>query len=146
MYWQAKTSARSPRTISGESGLFCLVYWRFLFFDLLHLLADLAGTFQSRGDTELWQDISLKQEPHKENGQYNQQFRHSIPFQPTAEIVQAQEKPLEGVVHEEGTEAPALVPVVLEEKMDSRRSGFEAPHLGHFIGSLSLGKTICSNS
>lgn len=123
-----------------------MVYWRFLFFDLLHLLADLAGTFQSSGDTELWQDISLKQEPHKENGQYNQYFRHSIPFQPTAEIVQAQEKPLEGVVHEDDTEAQALVPVVLEEKMDSRRSGLGARHLGHFIGSLSLEKTICSNS
>jgi hypothetical protein len=123
-----------------------LAWRRFLFFDLLHLLADLAGTFQSSGDTELRQNIDLKQEPHKENGQYNQYFRHSIPFQPTAEIVQAQEKPLEGVVHEEDTEAPALVPVVLEEKMDSRRSGLRARHLGHFIGSLSLGKTICSNS
>ena len=123
-----------------------MVYWRFLFFDLLRLLADLAGTFQSSGDTEFRQDIRLKQEPHKENGQYDQYFRHSIPLQPTAEIVQAQEKPLEGVTHEEDTEAPALVPVVLEEKMDSRRSGFEAPHLGHFIGSLSLENTICSNS
>jgi hypothetical protein len=123
-----------------------LVWRRFLFFDLLHLLADLAGTFQSSGDAEFWQDISLKQEPHKEHGQYDQYFRHSIPFQPTAEIVQAQEKPLEDVAHEDDTEAPALVPVVLEEKMDSRRSGLGARHLGHLIGSLSLENTICSNS
>jgi hypothetical protein len=123
-----------------------LVWRRFLFFDLLHLLADLAGTFQSSGDTELRQNIDLKQEPHKENAQYNQYLRHSIPLQPTAEIVQAQEKPLEDVAHEDDTEAPALVPVVLEEKMDSRRSGLEVRHLGHFIGPLSLEKTICSNS
>lgn len=123
-----------------------MVCWRFLFFDVLHLLADLAGTFQSSGDTELWQDISLKQEPPKEYGQYNQYFRHSIPFQPTAEIVQAQEKPLEGVAHEDDTEAWAFVLVTVEEKIDSRRSGFEALHLGHFIGLLSLEKTICSNS
>jgi hypothetical protein len=113
---------------------------------VLLLLADLAGTFQSSGDTKFWQDINLKQEPHKENGQYDQYFKHSVPLQPTAEIVQAQEKPLEDVAHEDDSEAPALAPVVLEEKIDSRRSGFEAPHSGHFIGSLSLEKTICSNS
>jgi hypothetical protein len=123
-----------------------LVCWSFLFFYVLYLLAGLAGTFQSSGDTELWQDISLKQEPHKEYSQYNQYLRHSIPLQPTAEIVHAQEKPLEGVLHEDERGAPALVLAMLEEKIDSRRSGFEAPHLGHLTGPLSLEKTICSNS
>jgi hypothetical protein len=53
---------------------------------------------------------------------------------------------LEGIEHEDDTDAPAFVPVVLEEKMDSKRSGLGARHLGHFIGPLSLEKTICSNS
>jgi len=110
------------------------------------LLADLASVFQSSGDAELWQDIRLKQKPYKKNGQYNQYFGHFIPFQPTAEIVYAHEKPLEDVPHEDEADAPAFVPVVLEEKMDSRRSGLEAPHSGHFIGPFSLEKTICSNS
>lgn len=88
---------------------------------VLLLLADLAGTFQSSGDTKFWQDINLKQEPYKENGQYDQYFKHSVPLQPTAEIVQAQEKTLEDVAHEDDTEAPTLAPVVLEEKIDSRR-------------------------
>jgi hypothetical protein len=72
---------------------------RFLFFNVLHLLADLAGSSQSSRDTQLWQDIDLKQEPHEENGQYDQYLSHSVPLQPTAEIVQAQEKPEEDVAH-----------------------------------------------
>jgi hypothetical protein len=67
-------------------------------------------------------------------------------FQPPAEIVQAQEKPPEDVAHRDDTEAPAFVLVALEEKIESRRSGFGAPHSGQFIGPLSLEKTICSNS
>jgi len=110
------------------------------------MLANLAGTSQSSGNPELWQDINLKQEPDKENGQYNPYCGHFISLQPTAEIVQAQEKPLEDVTHEDDTEVPGLVALVLEEKIDRRRSGFGAPHLGHAIGLLSLEKTICSNS
>jgi hypothetical protein len=48
-------------------------------------------------------------------------------------------------VHEDGTEAAAPWGLVFEEKTESRRSGFDAPHLGHSMGSLSLAKTICSN-
>jgi len=72
--------------------------------------------------------------------------RPCIFLQPTAESVHAQEKPLDDGAHEDDTEAPALIPVVLEEKIDSSRSGFGAAHLGHFTSPLSLEKTICSNS
>jgi len=119
---------------------------RFLFFNVLHLLADLAGASQSSGDTKLWQDVNLKQEPHKENGQYDQYIRHSISLQPPAETTYAHENPREDVAHGDDTEAPAVVPDVLEEKIDSRRSGFGAAHLGHLTSPLSLEKTICSNS
>jgi len=57
----------------------------------------------------------------------------------------AHENPLEEVPHEDDIELPGPSGPVFDEKTESRRSGFEAPHLGHFIGSLSLGKTICSN-
>jgi hypothetical protein len=57
----------------------------------------------------------------------------------------AHEKPLEDVPHEDDTEPPAPSGRFFEEKTESRRSGLEAPHLGHVIGALSLEKTICSN-
>ncbi len=110
------------------------------------MLADLASTSESSGDTELWQDIGLKQVPDKKNGQYNQYVKHSFSLQPTAEIVQAHEKPVEDDAHEDEKEAPVFLALVTEENIDRSRSAFGAPHLGHFIGPLSLKKTICSNS
>jgi hypothetical protein len=50
------------------------------------------------------------------------------------------------VAHEDDKEVLTLFELIFEEKTDSRRLGFEAPHLGHFIDSLSLKKTMSSNS
>jgi hypothetical protein len=50
------------------------------------------------------------------------------------------------VEHEERAGALPPFVLVLDEKTDSKRSGFGSPHLTHLGGSLSVEKTICSNS
>lgn len=103
---------------------------------MLCLVADPAGTSESGGDAKLWQDIDLEEDPHNNNGQYNQCFRHYFFLQPTAEMSYAQEKPREDTPHDEDAgEVPVSVAAFLEEKIDSRRSGFDPPHCGHLIGS-----------
>jgi hypothetical protein len=58
----------------------------------------------------------------------------------------AHENPRDGVAHKDDREVPTPFVLIFEEKTDSWRSGFEAPHLGHFIDPLSLEKTMSSNS
>lgn len=113
---------------------------------LIKLLTNLASIPQSGGNTQLWQDIRLEQEPDNENAYDDPYIGHSVSPQPPAEMTYAHENPLDDVAHEEGTEAFISFEVTFEEKVDSRRSGFDAPHLVHLTGSLSVEKTICSNS
>jgi len=118
---------------------------RFLFLNLFNLLTDLASISESRRDAQLWQDIQLEQEPHNENTDDDPYTGHFF-SQPPAAMTYAHENPLEGEAQEEGTEPVVPLALIFEEKTDSKRSGFKAPHLMHFIGSLSVKKTICSNS
>lgn len=97
---------------------------------------------QAKTDTDPARNGGQRQTPDRQRLYL---VRPSLPLQPTAEIVQAQEKPLDDGVHEDDTEALVPIRLVLEEKIDSSRSGFGAPHSGHFIRPLSLEKTICSN-
>jgi hypothetical protein len=110
------------------------------------LFANLASTPQSGRNAQLRQDIRLEQEPHNENAYDDPYTGHFISPQPPAEMTYAHENPLDGVAHEEGIAAFVPFAVMFEEKTDINRSGFDAPHRVHFTGSLSVEKTICSNS
>ena len=105
------------------------------FFRAFCLVADLAGAFESGGDTKLGQYIKLEQEPHEKNPHYKKYFSHCLFLQPTAETIYAQEKPLEDVLHEDVEKLPLSEDALPEEKVDSRRSGLDAPHCGHLIAS-----------
>jgi len=112
----------------------------------VNLLTNLASISHSGGDAELWKDVKLEQEPDNKKAYDDPYTGHILSPQPPAVMTYAHENPLDGVAHEES--AGALLPfeLLLEEKTDSRRSGLEAPHLTHLGGSLSVEKTICSNS
>jgi hypothetical protein len=110
------------------------------------MLVYLTSISHSGGNTQLWKDIELEQEPEDEKAYDDPCTGHFLFPQPPAEIIYAHENPLDGVEHEE--RAGALPPPFVlapDEKTDSRRSGFGSPHLTHLGGSLSVENTICSN-
>jgi len=112
----------------------------------LKLLVDLTSIFHSGGDTQLWEDVKLEQEPDNKKAYYDPYTGHILSPQPPAGLIYAHENPLDGVEHEERTGALPPFVLALDENTDSKRSGFESPHLTHLGGSLSVEKTICSNS
>jgi len=112
----------------------------------LKLLVDLTSISHSGGDAQLWKDIELEQKPDNKKTYDDPHTGHFLPPQPPAGMIYAHENPLDGVEHEERTGALPPFVLALDEKTDSRRSGSGSPHLTQLGGSLSVEKTICSNS
>jgi len=102
------------------------------------LLIQLTSLPHSTGNSKLWQNVDLEQEPHNKKTHYNEQLIHVLLLQPTAETTYAQENPPDRGPHEDDRDDAARLWPVLEEKIERSRSGFVAPHLGHLTGSLSL--------
>jgi len=81
--------------------------WGFFLSSLLDLLIQLTSLPQSTGNSKLWQNIDLKQEPHSKKTHDDQQLIHVLLLQPTAETTYAHENPPDCGPHEDDREDAA---------------------------------------